>query len=112
MFRSRTGSRLVATAIALAVAVGGVGCHSMQTKAEPIPELQLPKELNKVSHPAYVIESPDILLIDAVRIIPLPPYRVQPLDALYIVVPNLPEELRKTEPIQGIYPVEVDGTIN
>ena len=25
---------------------------------------------------------PDILLIDAVRVIPLPPYRISPLDAL------------------------------
>lgn len=108
MPRNRTARRLVASVITLAAAFGGAGCHSMKTTAEPIPELQLPKELNKVSHPAYTIESPDILLIDAVRVIPLPPYRVQPLDALYVTSPNALKE----EPIAGIYPVEVDGTIN
>src|ERR1700730_7109324 len=104
----RTGGRLVATLLGFALAFGPAGCQSVQTQTEPIPDLQLPKELNKVTHPAYVIESPDILLIDAVRVIPLPPYRVQPLDALFIVSPNALKE----EPIHGIYPVEPDGTIN
>lgn len=108
MYRCRTRGGLAAALLGLAVAVAGPGCQSVQTKSEPIPDLQLPKELNKVSHPAYVIESPDILLINAVRVIPLPPYRVQPLDALFISSPNALKE----EPIQGIYPVEPDGTIN
>jgi len=108
MFRCRISGRSVATALGLAVVLAGTGCHGAQTHTEPIPELQLPKELNKVSHPAYVIESPDILLIDAVRVIPLPPYKVQPLDALFIASPNALKE----EPVHGIYPVDPDGTIN
>jgi polysaccharide export outer membrane protein len=68
----------------------------------------VPRELAKVSLPPYVIESPDILLIDAIRLIPLPPYRVEPLDALAIrVVEALPEQ-----PISGVYSVEADGTVN
>jgi protein involved in polysaccharide export with SLBB domain len=68
----------------------------------------IPVELNKVSLPPYVIEPPDILLIDTVRMIPLPPYRVEPLDVLLIqaaeAIPN--------QPISGPYTVTPDGTIN
>src|SRR5262249_35879167 len=49
-----------------------------------------------------------ILRIDAIRVIPPVPYKVEPLDGLFIQVPNvLPEE-----PIAGIYVVDPDGTIN
>jgi polysaccharide export outer membrane protein len=68
----------------------------------------VPKELKKVTQPTYVVEPPDILLIDAVRLVPLPPYRIEPLDVLIIFEPNaLP-----TEPIAGPFLVEPDGTVN
>ncbi len=77
-------------------------------KAEEVSEMALPKELNKVTMPPYWVEPPDILLIDAQRLIPLPPYRVEPLDALYLYAPGAPER----DPINGVYPVDPDGTIN
>ncbi|CAN5368665.1 hypothetical protein BH11PLA2_BH11PLA2_23760 [soil metagenome] len=89
------------------------GCHSVPTKKAPADpchtvDMQLPRELQKVSHPTYTVESPDILYIEATRVIPLPPYKVQPLDSLFLsasgALPN--------EPILGIYPIEPDGTIN
>jgi polysaccharide export outer membrane protein len=58
--------------------------------------------------PNYVIEPPDILLIDAVRLVPRPPYRVEPLDALLIQVPDTPVD----QPISGLYLVEPDGRVN
>ncbi|HEX4589795.1 MAG TPA: polysaccharide biosynthesis/export family protein [Gemmataceae bacterium] len=80
------------------------GCHGI---CEPVPVVDAPRELQKVSLPPYVIEPPDILLIDAVRVVPLPPYKINPLDALFIQATNtLPNE-----PISGIYPVEPDGTV-
>jgi polysaccharide export outer membrane protein len=45
-----------------------------------------PSELCKTSLPTYVVEPPDILLIDAVKLIPKPPYRIQTLDVLQVVV--------------------------
>ena len=108
MFRARIATRLLFAALGVAIGLAGVGCHSGQTYVEPIPDLQLPKELNKVSLPTYTVESPDILLIDAIRVIPLPPYRVQPLDVLFLNSPNALER----DPIQGLYPVEPDGTVN
>lgn len=68
----------------------------------------IPTELAKVSHPPYMIEPPDILLIDAIRLIPLPPYTVQPLDALFIQVPGTPPN----QPINGVFTVSPDGSVN
>jgi polysaccharide export outer membrane protein len=67
----------------------------------------LPRELDMVTMPEYTIEPPDILRIDAIRLIPPAPYRVEPLDGLFIQVGNLPME----EPVNGLYIVDPDGTI-
>lgn len=66
-----------------------------------------PRELAMVAHPGYIIESPDVLLIDAIRIVPKPPYRIAPLDSLVIQGSDIPTE----EPINGLYGVEADGTV-
>jgi protein involved in polysaccharide export with SLBB domain/beta-lactamase regulating signal transducer with metallopeptidase domain len=55
----------------------------------------------------YVIDSPDVLLIDAVKVVPKPPYHIEPQDTLEIfVLGTLPDQN-----IAGPYPVEADGTI-
>jgi polysaccharide export outer membrane protein len=80
------------------------GCQTMDKTCPP----NVPRELAKVSLPPYVIEPPDILVIDAVRLVPLPPYRISALDSLGIqVTETLPDA-----PIAGIYTVETDGTVN
>jgi polysaccharide export outer membrane protein len=66
-----------------------------------------PRELKKVSLPDYVIEPPDILLIDAVAVLPRGPYRAQPLDVLFIEAnPSFPEQ-----PISGQYTVTLEGFV-
>jgi polysaccharide export outer membrane protein len=45
-----------------------------------------PSELRKTTLPTYVVEPPDILLIDAIKLVPKPPYRIESLDILQIVV--------------------------
>jgi polysaccharide biosynthesis/export protein len=94
--------------LALAVSVLNGGCMST---CRPDPKLctsPLPRELNKVTMPNYVIEAPDILLVDALRVVPKPPYKIDTLDALLITATNyLP-----TEPINGLYVVDPDGTVN
>jgi polysaccharide export outer membrane protein len=60
------------------------------------------------SLPPYMIEPPDILLIDTIRMIPRPPYTVAPLDVLIIRV----AEPLPNQPIEGTYTVAPDGTIN
>jgi polysaccharide export outer membrane protein len=72
------------------------------------PETELPKELCKITLPTYVIEPPDIILINAVRLIPRPPYRLEPLDEIIVQAP--PKET--VQPINGTYPVGPDGTVD
>jgi polysaccharide export outer membrane protein len=68
----------------------------------------MPRELEKVTLPSYVVEPPDILLIDALRVVPLPPYHIEPLDSLYIQASNtLP-----MEPLGGVYGVDPGGNVN
>lgn len=83
------------------------GCASMQ-HANNLTDSQIPRELDKVTLPPYVIEPPDILLIDAVRLVPLPPYHIEPIDQLVIQASGV----LATEPVSGLYPVEPDGTVN
>jgi polysaccharide export outer membrane protein len=67
----------------------------------------VPTELQKLSHPPYVIEPPDVLFIDTIRMVPRPPYVVQPMDVLQIrVIDTLP-----SQPIDGTYTVAPDGGI-
>jgi polysaccharide export outer membrane protein len=55
-----------------------------------------------------MLEPPDILLIDAIRLVPRPPYTVQPLDILRIrATATLPDQ-----PINANFTVSPDGNIN
>lgn len=79
----------------------------------------VPTELAKISLPEHVIAPPDILLIDAASLVPLPPYLIKPLDALAIQVRVFgakDEDKRSSlvpgQPIEGVYRVEPDGTVN
>jgi polysaccharide export outer membrane protein len=101
----RNLSRMLLALVGLLCA-GSVGCQTCHSCNHG--PADAPRELAKFSLPAYVIEPPDILLIDAIRVVPLPPYHIEPLDALLIQVSNtLPNE-----PINGIYSIEPEGTIN
>jgi polysaccharide export outer membrane protein len=105
--RQTCGKNLVVVLWAvLAICMTGTGCLHHDCIVPP--GSQIPVELSKVSLPDYVIEPPDILLIDAVRAVPVPPYKLEPLDQLTIQVPGaLP-----INPIDGVYGIESDGSIN
>lgn len=102
--------------LSLAVASVGLatGCNSLPNRhhasnnQQATPDFEVPKELSMITHPPYTVAAPDILRIDAQRLIPLPPYKVEPLDSLYLFAPDAPDD----KPINGIYPVDPDGTIN
>jgi polysaccharide biosynthesis/export protein len=57
--------------------------------------------------PRYVIEAPDVLEINAVRILPKPPYHLRALDRISVQIKDVPEEAL----VNGIVPVNLDGTI-
>ena len=85
-------------------ATGDVAACGLTTPDDQLP----PAELTKMSLPTYRIEPPDVLLIDAIRLVPKDPYYIQSLDILQIVVAGaLPEQ-----PIAGQYQVEPSGVVN
>jgi len=72
------------------------------------PERLPAKELAKITLPAYVIEPPDILLVDALRVVPKPPFRIQSFDTLQVIV----EGTLLDQPINGFYAVEPGGMLD
>ncbi|MGL4551162.1 MAG: polysaccharide biosynthesis/export family protein [Gemmataceae bacterium] len=90
------------------VLVALAGCHTSRQTKLPSPVPVMPRELAKNSLHEYMIEPPDVLMIDAVAVVPKPPYKVTAGDVLIVQVSNAFE----TEPITGGFPVEPEGTIN
>lgn len=98
--------------LALLLCAGG-GCRTVEFRnrmieAEMPRPAAMPTELNKISLPPYVLEPPDILLIDAVKVVPKSPYSVEPFDLLQVLVDGAPPE----NPIMGYFRVEANGTIS
>ena len=73
-----------------------------------VPMRGVPSELRKTSLPTYIVEPPDILLIDAVKLVPKPPYRIQSLDVLQIVVVGT----LLGQDIAGQFVVDPSGTVD
>jgi polysaccharide export outer membrane protein len=99
------------TAVGLGLLTLAAGCHATGAAPPPatavVTPAPVPRELCKVVLPPYVVEPPDILMIDAVRVVPRPPYRLRTSDVLAIqAVGTLPEE-----PIAGMYVVEPGGLV-
>lgn len=107
-----TGSPRVRSAlgVVLGACLLAPGCQTCPTGAtfSPSAGTSVPRELSKASLPPYVIETPDILTIDAVRVIPKPPLRLDALDTVMIRAANVTPE----NPIDGLYVVEPEGTVN
>jgi polysaccharide export outer membrane protein len=75
---------------------------------ETVWELEPPRDLAKMSLPAYRIEPPDVLQIELMKLVPKPPYRVDTYDVLQIVVVGALLD----QPIAGPYLVEAEGSVN
>jgi len=112
---------LVRPIVAALLLFTGVGCNiygrpqrtaahqaTLEANCDGDPAKMPAKELAKVSLPPYVIEPPDILLIDALRIVPKPPFRIQSFDSLQVIV----EGTLLEQPINGIYVVEPGGLLD
>src|SRR5207253_6513473 len=100
---TRTRCAVWLLAVLLPCTVGGTsGCATLGPPQPMRVDASMPRELQKVSHPSYVIEPPDILVIDALRVVPLPPYRLEPLDVIILDVKNT----RRDEPLTGLFQVQ------
>jgi polysaccharide export outer membrane protein len=100
----------------VALLSASAGCTAFMAPRSPVPVTppdppaasNVPRELEKVTLPRYVIEPPDILLIEGVKLVPKSPHRIETFDVLLVrVVGALPDQ-----PIDGEYNVDADGTIN
>lgn len=78
------------------------------TPPEPSPNSTVPRELDMVSLPAYTIEPPDILFIQAVKIVPKAPHKLEPFDALLIRVSNAFAD----QPLQDAFFIDPEGTVD
>ena len=95
-------------------AIGLSGCQAidhydptLQQQVLPL-SMEPPREKAMISLPAYRLEAPDVLTIEMLKLVPLPPYRAEIYDVLQIqVVGTFPDQ-----PINGLYIVEAEGTVN
>jgi polysaccharide export outer membrane protein len=78
-----------------------VGCRAVISRPQPRlvgpqapPHFDdlVPTEKDKTTLPTYTIEPPDILVIEAVRVVPKPPYHIQAADVLSIEMEDISEE--------------------
>lgn len=101
--------------VLLLLAALATGCHATHPKdpnfgVDRLPPVfeSMPRELSKVVLPDYVIEPPDVLLIEGVHIVPKAPYRLRTLDVVSVQVSGtLPESQ-----IMSNFPVEPGGIVN
>lgn len=112
--RCRTWIRRTTPLAGLALALS-LGCQHVPQRDAALaqmvpPESTIPRELCKVTLPTYIIEPPDVLLIDAVKVVPKKPYRLEALDIVtVIVVGTLPDPLSQ---INANYQVDGSGEID
>jgi polysaccharide biosynthesis/export protein len=100
---------LVLGLLGLFAAVVSGGCATITPpRGDKIVPPEVPVELNKITHPEYVIEAPDILQIDAIQAVPRQPYTIHPFDTLSVAVMNT----IAGQPIAGFYVVDQEGMLN
>lgn len=97
--------------------LASTGCTAFMAPREPFP-MDPPsapainpagREKDMVSLPPYVIEPPDILLINAVKIVPKPPHVVEPFDGLLVRAIGV-DDVRA--PIADAFFVDPEGKID
>jgi len=102
-------------ALLVITALGAPGCRLSHTRKGahlphhlPGPAPDMPRELSKVVLPTYTIEPPDILVVEAIHIVPRSPYALRVGDILAITVQGtLPDT-----PVTGAYSVQPGGLVN
>jgi polysaccharide export outer membrane protein len=86
------------------------GCQSGPKTQDTValPPVNVPRELAKTTLPEYVIEPPDVLVIEALSLAPIGTPKIGPLDVINVdVTPTFPGR-----PISGPYQVDGRGTVN
>ena len=100
----------------LAMLLGTTGCTAFMAPRDPFPATpseppvtsSVPRELDKVTLPRYVVEPPDILLIEGVKLVPKSPHKFEIFDVVLVRVTGAYPD----QPIDDAYSIDADGTIN
>lgn len=96
--RPCSAQRTTIVCLVAALLLASSGCRALLTRPQPRltgPQLpnpsgfQVPTEKDKSTLPLYTIEPPDILLIEAVRVVPKPPYHIQSTDVVSVEIEGL-----------------------
>ena len=101
----------------LVVVLSTTGCELIAPQSPPMENMiatpvvdgrcRVPRELKKRVLPIYVIEPPDLLLIDAIHVVPKQPYHLQPYDTVAIQAGGTPAEA----PLSSTFFIGPDGTV-
>lgn len=92
------------------------GCTAFMAPRSPVPvsppdapvASSVPRELEKVTLPRYIIEPPDVLLVEGVKLVPKNPHKLETFDVVLIrVIGAFPDQ-----PIDNTYSVDSDGSVN
>jgi len=100
----------------VAILLGTTGCTAFMAPRDPFPATppqpsvasSVPRELDKVTLPRYVVEPPDILLIEGVKLVPKSPHKFEIFDVILVRVTGAYPE----QPIDDAYSIDADGSIN
>ena len=85
-----------------------VGCAMFDPKPSGVPIINdQAKEGAKMSLPDYYIETPDIISIEAVHLVPKSPYILRTYDIIHLDVTGTPDD----EPLTNTYVVQPGGNI-
>ncbi len=111
-----TWGRSLRMLLCASLLVQGVGCTAFFAPREPIPTAPpepmasspVPRELDMISLQRYVIEPPDILLINAVKVVPKPPHIIEPFDGLLVRAAGALAD----QPISDAFSVDPEGMID
>jgi polysaccharide export outer membrane protein len=106
---------LKAILVSLLIAAGG-GCTAFLeprepfpvTPPEPSPQSQVPRELEMVSLPSYTVAPPDILFIQAIKIVPKSPHTLEPYDTILVRVANAYAD----QPIADAFFIGPEGSVD
>ncbi len=112
----RSMSRVLITALCVSMTLQGIGCTAFFAPREPVPvapsdppaNSPVPRELDMISLQRYVIEPPDILLINAIKVVPKPPHTIEPFDGLLIRAAGALVD----QPISDAFSVDPEGTVD
>jgi polysaccharide export outer membrane protein len=94
----------------LASSLTAVGCHqfshsSVLNSFDPSPGSPRENRLSTIKE--YIIRPPDVLVVDLVRGVPKPGYKLKPQDLVFIQVRGTPPE----DPIKGVFRIEPEGIV-